>query len=468
MTTTQDTAPAGLGDAIASRVGQQRFELWFARHTKFRTQDGVLVVGVPNHFFQEWLEKTFSVQVAAAAAETLGRPTRVRFEIDGELFRAARREQAETPAPVPQVALNQTPLVIGADRSAGTASPRRRTWRRLADFVVGACNRLAHAAALALIEGSCEANPVVIHGPVGTGKTHLLEAVYAAVSSGRPPRPACYATSEEFTNRFLQAMRGGKLPAFRLHFRACETLLVDDLQFLAGKRATQEEFLHTLDAVGLAGGRVVVSSDCHPRYEDDFLPELRDRLLGGGVWGVTPPDETTRLAILRAKALSLRAAAPEPVLRFLATRLRGNVRELEGALHTLAHHARVVGRPVDESLAREALTDVLAHCARPTRLADVEASVCRAFGVEPALLRSRQRSWAAAHPRMLAAFLARRHTSAAYSEIGQHFGGRNHSTIVAAEKKVRRWLDADSELSLGGRRLRARQAVELAERELLR
>jgi chromosomal replication initiator protein len=213
----------------------------------------------------------------------------------------------------------------------------------------------------------------------------------------------------------------------------------------------------------------VVSCDCHPKLAGELTPELTDRLLGGALWGMAPPDAATRLDILRAKAArSCDGPIPDDVLRFLAEQLRGNVRELEGALHSVWHYSRVAGRSVDVVLAREALADLLRHALRVVQLADVDRAVCRVLRLEGGALQSKQRAWAVSHPRMLAMYLARRHTAAAYSEVGQFFGDRNHSTAVAAEKKVRRWLQDDGELVLGERRLRVRGVIELAERELLR
>src|SRR5205085_657178 len=203
------------------------------------------------------------------------------------------------------------------------------------------------------------------HGPTGTGKTHLLEGIYAGLRKNRPDWRVCFVTSEEFTNRFVQAMRLGKLAAFRKQFRECDALLIDDLHFLASKRATQEEFLHTLDALCTDGRQVVATCDCHPRLTDQFLPELADRLLGGAIWTLLPPDPKTRLDLLRKKASRFdRGAWPDEVFQLLAEKLTGNVRELEGALHSVQHYGRVAGRPVDLELVREALGDLLRHCVR--------------------------------------------------------------------------------------------------------
>jgi chromosomal replication initiator protein len=336
--------------------------------------------------------------------------------------------------------------------------------------VVGPCNRVAHAAALSVVEAPAQGpNPLVLHGPVGTGKTHLLEGVYAALRKHHPDWRVCFITSEDFTNRFVQALRLGKLSPFRKHFREVDALLIDDLHFLAPKRASREEFLHTLDALVADGKQVVVTCDCHPSLADQYPPELADRLVGGAVWGLMPPDADTRLDILRRKCSGEGLPAlGEEVLRFIADQLRGNVRQLEGALHSVRHLARVTGRAIDLPLVREALGDLLRHAVRVVRLADVDRAVCQALRLPGGALQSKQRSWTVSHPRMLAMYLARKHTAATYGEIGVHFGGRNHSTAVAAEKKVRLWVEGDGDMALGERTARVREVIELVERELLR
>jgi chromosomal replication initiator protein len=483
LKTVERSLEAALGPAIARRIGAPRYALWFERHTVFRRDGEVLTVGVPNRHFEEWLQKTFGAAVADAAREVFGQPLRVRFTIDPALFQAARREQDAArhaqaapaapppqPAPRPSARPAAPPAPPAEPEPTASAAPSRtRRWRRLSDFVVGPCNRVAHASALSVVEAPGEAvSPLVLHGPVGTGKTHLLEGIYAGLRRARPDWRVTYLTTEDFTNRFVQAMRLGKLGAFRKQFRGCDALLLDDLHFLASKRATQEEFLHTFDALQNEGRQLVLTCDCHPRLADDFTPELTDRLLGGAVWGLAPPDADTRLAILRLRAGRDGAAPPEEVLRFLAERLRGNVRELEGALHSVRHYARVTGRRIDVALVREALADLLRHAVRVVQLADVERAVCAVLKLEANALQSKGRAWAVSHPRMVAMFLARKHTASSYSAVGAHFGGRNHSTAVAAEKKARQWLQDDAELALGERRLRVRELVERAERELLR
>jgi len=508
-TSTASGLAQSMEQAISDRIGEQRYQLWFRGHTRFRLDDDVLTVGVPNLHYQEWLSKKFTSAVNAAAETILDRRIDVRFRIVPELFRAQRAaEQAAAgearlatnsaaPDVLPPVAAQPAPaaerpksppvaasLFDGIDESTSRKrKPGKRRWRHLSEFVPGAGNRVAFAAAMNAVEEPGQGpNPLVVHGPVGTGKSHLLEGIFAGLKRSDSTLRVLYVTAEDFTNRFVAAMRFGKQPAFRRHFRGCDALLLDDLHFLAKKRATQEEFLHTLDALLDDGKQIVVSCDCHPRLNDDFLPELRDRLLGGAVWGLQPPDAETRLAILRAKALGRgretrrqgdkelegRTLIPEEVLRFVADNLRGNVRELEGALHSLHHYSRVAQKPISLALAREVLADLLRHCVRATTLPEVDAAVRSILSLPHGALQGKERSWAISHPRMLATFLARKHTAASYAEIGKHFGGKGHSNAVAAEKRVRQWLEKNETVTAGGRQWPARDLMEAIERELHR
>lgn len=477
MTITANIAQiANLEESLCRRIGVPRFQLWFNDKTKLTVADDALVVGVPNHFYQEWLQKTFIEDVRQVAQDVLGQALAVRFVIDPELFQAARRQEAQaksstTPvAPTAPTAPTATGHATANGSSAGTSNAAgARRWRRLEDFVVGACNRVAHASALGLVESPRECpSPLVLHGPVGTGKTHLLEGIWSGLRQRQPHWRVAYVTAEEFTNRFLQSMRQSKLAAFRKHYRHCDVLLFDDLNFLGNKTATQEEFLHTLNEMHANERVVAVACDCHPRLSDQFVPELADRLLGGAIWGLALPDLPTRVDLLRAKAGRLAVPIPEDVLSFLAEHLAGNVRELEGALHSVRHYSRVTGRLIDLASVREAVGDLLRQRARAVPIADVEQAVCAVLGVNRDDLQAKDRGWRFSHPRMLAMFLARKHTGSTYADIGRHFGGRNHSTTVAAEKKVRQWLTGDESLSFANRRLRVRDLVEQAERMLSR
>ena len=504
MKTLTDTSTAGtpvavgenalddmLARAITIRVGEPSYNLWFRNRIRFTWEPLQLIVSVPNKFYQEWLQKRFTSVVEEAVVDVLGEPRKVDFRIDSQLAHSAPKteEKAEsTPtAPTkvtepaqakeaPQSELTAKPKK-SAKKSAGEKQPeakprnngRGRIWRKLSEFIVGPCNRVAYASAQAVAENpGLEVNPLVIYGPVGTGKSHLLEGIYLALRKNYPDWKVNFVTSEDFTNRFVQSMRLGKLNTFRKQFRECDALLMDDVHFLAKKQATQEEFLHTFDTLHAAGLQVVVTCDCHPRLNDQFMPELMDRLLGGAVWNVLPPDFQTRKELLRAKALKIeRTPLPDEVVRFIADQLRGNVRELEGAINGLVHFSRVSGRRIDLPLAKEALQELLRYSIRVVQLPDIDEIVCRFLNMDRGSLQSKKRSWAFSHPRMVAMYLARRYTSATYSEIGRYFGNRTHGTVVAAEKKVRQWVNDDTALTLGQRQMRVRDLVERLERDLL-
>jgi chromosomal replication initiator protein len=479
-----------LADAVSARVGAGRFNLWFAGHAKFVSLGGSVVVAARNQHTREWLEHTFGASVKEAVADVYGPGVAVNWVIDAESLDegalATRQVAQPQVAPVAAVQPKQQvdlfgdpvappkPKVKRADPDeVALARPMAaqrtgRRWKSLADFVAGPCNRVAHASALSVVEEPGQgANPLVIHGPVGTGKTHLLEGIFVGLKKQSDQRP-CYVTAEEFTTRFVQASRLGKMSAFRRQFRECSALLLDDLHFLATKKATQEEFLHTFDALVADGRQVVVTTDCHPRLADELMPELLDRLLGGAVWSLLPPDPETRLEILRKKSCAASAAIPDNVLKALATSLRGNVRELEGAVNSVRHYAKVTGRPADMATAREALGDLLRHAVRVVTIADVDAAVCATLRLAAGTLQSKSRAWTVTHPRMVAIYLCRKHTAATYGEISKHFGAKTHSTAVAAEKKVRVWMDKNGSVAIGERDWPVKELLDRVERELQR
>ena len=466
--------------ALIERISGPRFQMWFHDHAKFVSAGRELLVVVASHQFQEWLEQTFGDAVSAAAGAVFGRPTPVRFVVDAALFPSQAEPQVKPakPGPAGKSKERGKPHIFGDDLLPPPASREKtnkpkagqtRRWKGLGDFITGSCNRVAHASALSVVEEPGQgANPLVLHGPVGTGKTHLLEGIYAGLRKAWPESRPCYITAEEFTTRFVQASRFEKHGAFRKQFRECFALLLDDLHFLATKPGTQREFIHTLDALMADGLQVVVTTDCHPRLAEELMPELVDRLLGGAIWSLQPPDDSTRLEILRKKATGGHPAIPEPVLKYLAKNLPGNVRELEGAINSVRHVAKVTNQPIDLNLVRDALGDLLRHTVRAISIADVDHAVCAVLRLASGTLQSKARSWAVSHPRMLAIYLCRKHTAATYGQIAKHFGAKTHSTAVAAEKKVRAWLAKDEKLTVGERVWLAKDLVARLERELQR
>jgi chromosomal replication initiator protein len=493
-----------LAAAVSKRVGTARYGLWFEGHARFVPLGREVTVVVRNEQSRDWLEQTFGKAVREAVAEVCGPDTVARWGIDSVLVQETengrpapsdwrhesgraspepqstshvRDQEGKAPAkasdrkdlfgdPVPEPKARKRAEAESGERPERARTARR--WRLLSEFVVGPCNRVAHAAAMNVVEEPGDsANPLVLHGPVGTGKTHLLEGIYAGLKRRAGFHP-CYVTAEEFTTKFVQAARLGKMSTFRRQFRECSALLLDNLNFLANKRGSIEEFLYTFDALLAEGQQIVVTMDCHPRLADELMPELVDRLLGGAIWGLLPPDAETRLEILRKKATRANPPIPEAVLKSLSASLCGNVRELEGAINSVRHYAKVTGRPVDMGLAREALGDLLRNTVRAVRIEDVDAAVCATLRLPGGTLQSKSRAWAVTHPRMFAIYLCRKHTAATYGEISKHFAAKTHSTAVAAEKKVRAWLERDASIAIGDRDWRATELRDRIERELQR
>lgn len=442
---------------LAEAVGQRTYEHWFQGKTTLEIQDDELTVGVASPFLVDWFQKQFREPAGQVAKKILGPSARVRFLVNpsvpraqpesGEQGRAAPSRQPESP---PQ--------------------PRRRKGRRfadLSDFVKGQCNELALAAAGQVCEApAAKFNPLFIHGPVGTGKTHLLEGTYRRLRRNFPHLQVMFLTSEAFANYFTDALRNHTLPSFRQRFRSVDILLVDDVDFLDGKRVIQEEFLHTFKQLVSHGRQLVVTGGRHPRLSTKISDELKTRFLSGMVCRVEAPDTQTRLEIVRHKALGQSGKFTNEVLEFIAERFQNNVRELEGAINCLQMYHRMTGKPVGLGTAMRVLADLERDCIRVIRIADVEEAVCSLFGVEATNLKSAKRSRSVSQPRMLAMYLARKHTRAAYSEIGGYFGGRNHSTVISAEKKIDDLIKSSATLQIASQAWSVRDVLETLEQQL--
>lgn len=443
--------------AVKARLGEARFGLWFGEGVRLGLDDvgETLEIRAPDPFFRDWIRNHYTDSLLEAVESIVGRRPRLAFRLDddekpGLADSAPARGTADSVTPNPGLTSDR-PSESGAagpgrnPPAQSASTPRRaRPPRRLDDFVTGPGNRLAHAAArdMAATAGA-SFNPLVIHAAVGLGKSHLLEGVGHALRQAFPALNVIQVTAESFTNSFLEAMRAGTLGGFRGRFRGAGGLIVDDVHFLAAKRATQDEFLHTFNALFDKGAPIVLALDQHPRRVARLTDELVTRFLAGMVAKIEAPDLATRRAILKARARARGIDLPEGVVAYIAEHLRSSVRELEGALHTVIAQAVLTGKRIDLALAQTALRDTIRHTVQTVGLRDVEDAVCRMFQISPEALRSDGRSRMLAYPRMVAMYLARKHLGAPYGEIGRHFGGRNHSTVISAEKKVATWLQAE-------------------------
>jgi chromosomal replication initiator protein len=428
--------------ALQARIGPRKFNAWFKHGTRVNVEDGRVKLLVPNTFVANWIETHYQGEIAAAAAEEADAEGPILVTVDPQLNGQVRKRQLDMQADI----VTRT----AEGRTRRTSPEATRTLRhKLETFVVGESNKLAYSAATMMAGASKPAfNPMFVHGPCGVGKTHLLQGVcnaFSKVRRGGRPVAWRYVTAEEFTNEYITALRRKRIDAFRERYRRLDLLAIDDVHFLAAKKATQDEFLHTFNAIESAGRRLVMASDAHPKLVGDLNEQLVSRFLAGMVVRTGPPELATRMEILRRNARKMKLHIPTDVLEYIAVHVRGSVRELEGTLVKLGALASLSGGPVTPQTAAEALADHLARSGSARTVGDIEAVVATFFGVTPADIHSSRRTKTVSAARMVAMYLARRHTQMSYPEIGRYMG-KNHSSVVLAVQKMEKLLAAEGEL----------------------
>ncbi len=427
---------------VAQKVGSQRFSLWFKNSTRFALTDELLEVGVPNPFIGDWIETHFTDQIAEAAREVTGRNVQIAYSVNPELMKGVQRRQLDGQAD------SVAAPVVGriGQRCRPEVRPVLRQLRgRLESFVVGASNRLAYNAALSVVEApNGRYGPLFIHGGCGLGKTHLLQGIANTIAEKHPTLQWAYLSGEEFTNRFLAALRSSAVEEFRQRFRRTDVLIIDDVHFLANKKATQEEFLHTFNAIESVGKQVVMASDSHPKLIGQLSASLVNRFVSGIVVKIDSPDYQTRCEILRRRAAVMQREVPEMVVQYVAENLDSNVRELEGALIKLAAFSKLVGEPITLGLARQALADHITRTTPLVHVGNIEQVVSAFFGLSPADLHTSRKARTIALARAIAMYLARKHTEMSFPEIGRLMGNRNHSTVILAYRRLEKKLNEGS------------------------
>lgn len=434
-----------LENRIAEKVGSQRFNVWFRNATRFDFTGECLRVSAPNHFIGDWIERHFAEAISEAAREVTGREFSLSFAIDPILAKGLAKKQPDRQ--VEYVAANPERLArMGRKNGLRDTStrPGPNLRGRMVDFVVGTSNRLAHAAALGVIaEPTKQYNPLFIHGGCGVGKSHLVQAICNGIAEEHPTMRIRCVTGEEFTNDYVYAVKAREHDAFRNRYRDVDVLAIDDVHFLANKRASQEEFLHTLTALDLAGKQLVLSSDAHPKMVGNFSDQLISRFLQGMVVRIDSPDRQVRANVLRRRARRLKVDMPDVVIEHIAEHFRANIRELEGALLKVIALAQVTGEPITLSLAERAIRDLVRQTAPVVMLSDIESVVAIYFGLSPADLHTSRKSRTIALARGTAMYLARKHTDMSYPQIGRFMGNKNHSTVILARRRISKLLQAD-------------------------
>jgi len=426
---------AALGE-LQVGLSKANYDTWFKDTAIVSEEDDVFCVGVPNAFAREWLENKYRLQVRDALRHLIGRTVDVRFVT---LTAASVRSDRPVASTQSGAAQNPAPATAQERREAPLAAVLNARYT-FSTFVVGSNNRLAHAAALSVAERPGHSyNPLFIYGGSGLGKTHLMHAIGHAVISRHPKKRVAYATSEKFTNEFINSIRAQKGEEFRERYRRIDVLLIDDIQFLTGKEGTQEEFFHTFNAIHEEGKQIVLSSDRPPKAIERLEDRLRSRFEWGLIADISSPDLETRIAILRAKAEAQSIAVPPPVIDFLAQRIVSNIRELEGALTRIVAYATLNALPVTTQLAQEMLQNILYNPRQKTLSPDrIVETVARYYGVPVAELRGKARDKQVVLPRQIAMYLMREETEAPLLRIGAALGGRDHSTILHGCEKIER------------------------------
>jgi len=426
---------------LSDRIGPQKFNAWFRNGARLDIEDGLVRVWVPNPFVANWIEAHYLDEIARAAADRTDKDLKIVVAVDPSLAGQLRKGQLDT----------QAQLVSRATH--GQARTRRHTPPQelrydLEEFIVGAGNRLAYSAAQLMAGENPPFNPLFIHGLCGVGKTHLLQGVCnlaEKLSHKGKPRRWRYVSGEQFTNEFIQALRYKKIDEFRSRYRKLDLLAVDDVHFLAAKKATQDEFLHTFNAIESAGKHIIMASDAAPRMVSDLNEQLVSRFAAGMVVRIDPPDQATRLEILRRKSSMLRVRVNDQAMEYLASHVHGSVRELEGALIKLAALAALENSEVTAELAATVMADHLARTDSALTLGDIEAVVSTYFGITPADLHSSRRTKTVSVARMVAMYLARRNTQMSYPEIGQAMG-KNHSSVILAVQRMERLIQTNAQI----------------------
>jgi chromosomal replication initiator protein len=421
-------------DRVSEHINTPSYRVWFEGTRPVDLHEDRLEVSVPNLFAKEYIESRFKPLLEEALSSIIGQESMTLVvSIDGG--HGSERENGLNPN--------------GAEFVRNARTPRPFKVKYTFDtFVIGAGNRFAHAAALAVSETpGVVYNPLFIYGGVGLGKTHLLHAVGQYVEDQEPSVRVRYVTCENFTNDFINSVRDNAPLGFQKRYRENDVLLIDDIQFLEGKIETQEAFFHTFNALYEENKQIVITSDRHPKY----IPTLENRLVSRFEWGlvtdIQPPDLETRIAILRKKALMDHLQVDDEVLTFIASKVSTNIRELEGALVRILAYASLYGRTVSVALAEEVLKDILLDAQyREIPVELIQHEVCRYFGISKGDLVGASRSKAFAYPRQVAMYLCRELTDESLPKIGRAFGGRDHSTVMHANSKISNLINSDRDV----------------------
>ncbi len=416
---------------IAERVGGHFYDLWFRPVELSQIKDGSAVLDIPNRFFKEWVEDSYPGLISDVLREVTGETLKIKY-------RMSEKQDAESRKLDNMLENRKTRLA-----SRGIYLNPKYIFE---NFVVGDSNRFASAAAEAVATNPGRAyNPLFIYGGVGLGKTHLISAIGNSVVDRMKNIRALYVSSEQFTNEVVHAVRHGKTDELKAKYRNLDLLLLDDVQFIENKTATQEELFHTLNVLYEAQKQIVISSDRPPKEIKNVTDRLRSRFNMGLIADIQSPELETKMAIIHKKAEMERITLNVAVVEFLAKKVKSNIRELEGCLIRLAAHSSLTGSPIDVEMTKNVLKDIIADETRPLTVENIMKGVAEHFGIKVADMKTKKRTKEIALPRQVAMYLSRELTDVSLSDIGKNVGGKDHATVIYACKQIadRRAADED-------------------------
>lgn len=424
---------SGVLERLKSQFKDEIFNLWLKPLKAQQWDNDLLTLQVPNRFFSEWVKKNCQRQIEDALKEILGRDATLTYETGLEIEPILERAEVRAePIASPKTENHFT----------GEQFNPKYTFE---SFVVGPSNRFAQAAAMAVAKDPGRAyNPLFLYGGVGLGKTHILHATGHAIRQNNPGAKVLYITSERFINEFIDAIRFDKMKDFREKYRNLDCLLIDDIQSLMGKENSQEEFFYTFNSLYDSRKQIIISSDRTPG-ETKVSARLVSRFEWGVVADIQAPDLETRIAILRKKAATENIFVPDDVILYIASQIRSNIRELEGSLIRIVAFSSLTGTPLTIDSARETLKDIVTanEAARPIRVEDIQEVVANHFNLDLRDMKSKRRTDAIAFPRQIAMYLARTLTECSTTELGDQFGGKDHTTVMHACNKIKGKMTSD-------------------------
>lgn len=425
-------------EIIEQKISKPSFETWLKSTKAIATNGKAIIIQVPNEFAKDWLQ----TQYASLIKETLKTVTNEDKEIGFSISNQKKEKSNDFKSKdFHEKTLNQSP-----QRAVPSMLNQKYTFDT---FVIGNGNRFAHAASLAVAEAPAQAyNPLFIYGGVGLGKTHLMHAIGHFIIEQNPSSQVVYVSSEKFTNELINSIRDDKTVQFRNRYRNIDVLMVDDIQFLAGKERTQEEFFHTFNALHDAAKQIIISSDRPPKE----IPTLEDRLRSRFEWGliadIQPPDLETRIAILRKKATMENLSVPNEVMSYIAAKIVSNIRELEGALIRVVAYSSLINHEITLELANKALKDIIpSNKPKQISIENIQQVVAKYFNIKIPDLKSKKRTRTITYPRQIAMYICRELTDASLPKIGEEFGGRDHTTVIHACDKISKNIENDSKLA---------------------